>query len=82
MICTLIEAAQRNEDFTRALTQENIRNRLQALKAGAAVVAYHLGKLTKKDMRNFEIYADMANTITKIFDQLENMFPPKKLVII
>jgi hypothetical protein len=82
MICTLIEAAERNEAFTKALTQENIRNRLQALKAGAAVAAYHLGKLTKEDMRNFEIYADMANTITKIFDKLDDMVPPKKLVII
>ena len=72
MICTLIEAAERTEEFTKALTKDNMRNHLSRLKAGAAVAAYHLGRLTKDDMRNFEIYAEMANTITRISYKLED----------
>ena len=82
MICTLIEAAERTEEFTKALTQENVRNHLQAVKAGAAVAAYHLGRLTRSDLKNFELYAEMSNTLTRIFNKLQSTFPPKKLVII
>ena len=78
MICTLIKAIEMNDEFTRKLVEAKTEPQFALLKFTGAMTGYHLGRISQNDMKNWEIYAEMSNTITKIFHRLDKMFPAKR----
>lgn len=78
MICTLLEAIEMNEAFSRRLLETTTQKDIAILRMSGAMTGYHLGRITKGDMKNWEIYAEMSTTITKISDRLDELLPEKK----